>query len=135
VLFCDLVGSTEVAARLDPEDWRDVAARYQRTAAKAIERFGGHVAKYLGDGVLAIFGYPHAHDDDAERAVRAGLAITDGDAASAGPPRLSVRVGIHTGLPRDMLVMARGYGSPETLAAHACAREVGAHTAEPVQLG
>src|SRR2546425_2208963 len=77
VLFCDLVGSTEIAARLDPEEWGDIAARYQRTAAEAVTRFGGHVAKYLGDGLVVYFGYPQAHDDDPERAVRAGLAIVD----------------------------------------------------------
>src|SRR5207245_10168853 len=68
VLFCDLVGSTEIAARLDPEEWRETVAGYQRAAAEAIARYGGHVAKYLGDGVMAFFGYPEAHDNDAERA-------------------------------------------------------------------
>jgi len=113
VLFCDLVGSTEIASRMDPEEWSDLAARYQRTAAGAATRFGGHVAKYLGDGLVVYFGYPQAHDEDAERAVRAGLAIVDAlsgvgsrvQASGFGPeprtpnpePRLSVRVGIHTG--------------------------------------
>jgi len=78
VLFCDLVGSTEIAARLDPEEWREIVASYQRTAAEAITHFCGHVAKYLGNGVMAFFGYPQAHDNDAERAVRSGLAILDG---------------------------------------------------------
>ncbi len=73
VLFCDLVGSTEIAARLDPEEWRETVAGYRRAAAEAITRFGRHVAKYLGDGVMAFFGYPEAHDNDAERAARAGL--------------------------------------------------------------
>src|SRR5215469_5462853 len=77
VLFCDLVGSTEIAARLDPEEWREVLAAYHRAAAEAITQFGGHVAKYLGDGVMAFFGYPEAHDNDAERAVRAALAMLD----------------------------------------------------------
>jgi class 3 adenylate cyclase len=77
VLFCDLVGSTEIAARLDPEEWREVVADYHRAAAQAIERFGGYVAQYQGDGVMAYFGYPEAHDNDAERAARAGLAILD----------------------------------------------------------
>jgi class 3 adenylate cyclase/tetratricopeptide (TPR) repeat protein len=77
VLFCDLVGSTEIAARLDPEEWQETIAAYHRAAADAIGRFGGHVAKYLGDGVMAYFGYPEAHDNDAERAVRAGLAILE----------------------------------------------------------
>src|SRR5690349_9555220 len=75
VLFCDLVGSTEIADRLDPEEWREMVASYQRATAEAIGRFGGHVAKYLGHGVMAFFGYPEAHDNDAERATRAGLAI------------------------------------------------------------
>ena len=73
VLFGDLVGSTEIASRMDPEEWRDIAARYQRTAAECVQRFGGHVAKFLGDGVVCFFGWPQAHDDDAERAARAGL--------------------------------------------------------------
>src|SRR5215467_8064211 len=75
VLFCDLVGSTEIAARLDPEEWRETVAAYHRAAAEAITRYGGHVAKYLGDGVMAFFGYPEAHENDGERAARAGLAI------------------------------------------------------------
>ncbi|MBV8053819.1 MAG: AAA family ATPase [Deltaproteobacteria bacterium] len=77
VLFCDLVGSTEIAAQLDPEEWREVVAGYHRSAADAITRFGGKVAKYLGDGIMAYFGWPAAHDNDAERAARAGLAIID----------------------------------------------------------
>jgi class 3 adenylate cyclase len=70
VLFCDLVGSTEIAARLDPEEWREIIAEYHRTAAHSIERYGGHVAQYLGDGVMAYFGWPEAHDNDAERGAR-----------------------------------------------------------------
>src|SRR5262249_50977153 len=69
ILFCDLVGSTEIASHLDPEEWREIVASYHRTATQAIERFGGSVAQYLGDGVMASFGYPEAHDNDAERAV------------------------------------------------------------------
>src|SRR6202521_5225064 len=72
VLFCDLVGSTAIATQLDPEEWRETVAGYHRVAAQAIERFDGHVAKYLGDGVIAYFGWPEAHDNDAERAARAG---------------------------------------------------------------
>jgi class 3 adenylate cyclase len=71
VLFCDLVGSTEIASHLDPEEWREIVASYHRVAAQAIERFDGHVAQYLGDGVMAYFGYPEAHDNDAERAAPA----------------------------------------------------------------
>ena len=74
-MFCDLVGSTELAARLDPEDMGAVIRAYQGCCAEVIERWGGHVAKYMGDGVLAYFGWPQAHEDEAERAVRAGLAL------------------------------------------------------------
>src|SRR6516225_11511259 len=77
VLFCDLVGSTEIAARLDPEEWREIVASYHRTTTEAITRFGGYVAQYLGDGVMAYFGWPEAHDNNAERAARAGLLILD----------------------------------------------------------
>ena len=77
VMFCDLVGSTALAARLDPEDMRGIIVAYDTCCANLIERNGGFVAKYLGDGVLAYFGYPQAHEHDAERAVRAGLAIVD----------------------------------------------------------
>ena len=75
MLFCDLVGSTELSARLDPEEMREVIRAYQHAVAAEVGRFEGHVAKFMGDGVLAYFGYPKAHEDDAERAVRAGLAI------------------------------------------------------------
>jgi class 3 adenylate cyclase len=75
LLFCDLVASTELSARLDPEDLREVVHAYQACVAAVVERFEGHVAKYLGDGVLVYFGYPRAHEDDAERAVRAGLEL------------------------------------------------------------
>ena len=78
LLFSDLVGSTELSTHLDPEEWRDRVAQYHRATADVVTRFGGYVAKYLGDGVLALFGYPQAHEDDAERAVRAGLAILEG---------------------------------------------------------
>ena len=77
VLFSDLVSSTEISARLDPEEFRELVADYHRAAAEAITRFGGYVAKYLGDGIMAYFGWPEAHDNDAERAARAGLAIVD----------------------------------------------------------
>ncbi len=100
MLFCDLVGSTAIAAQLDPEEWRETVAGYHRAAAEAITRFDGHVAKYLGDGVMAFFGYPEAHDNDAERAARAGLAILDAIAKlneQPGHPKLSARVGIDSG--------------------------------------
>jgi class 3 adenylate cyclase len=75
VMFSDLVGSTALSARLDPEDLREVISAYHKTVAQAVGRFGGFVAKYMGDGVLVYFGYPQAHEDDAERAVRAGLSL------------------------------------------------------------
>jgi class 3 adenylate cyclase/tetratricopeptide (TPR) repeat protein len=100
VMFCDLVGSTALAARLDPEDLRAVISAYHGSVAKAVRNLDGLVAKYMGDGVLAYFGYPRAHEDDAERAVRAGLDIVAAigrlDATSVG--KLQVRVGIATGL-------------------------------------
>ena len=100
VLFCDLVGSTELSARLDPEDMGRVIRAYQDACTEEIERWGGHVAKYMGDGVLAYFGWPQAHEDEAERAVRSGLAMIETLAeleTPAGEP-LAARVGIATGL-------------------------------------
>jgi class 3 adenylate cyclase len=100
VLFCDLAGSTAIAGQLDPEEWGETLAGYQRAAAEAITRFGGYVAKYLGDGVMALFGYPEAHDNDAERAARAGLAIVTAIAKlneQPGHAKLSARVGIDSG--------------------------------------
>src|SRR6266446_1995989 len=99
VMFCDLVGSTELSARLDPEDLREVIAAYHRAVAEVVARFDGFVAKYMGDGVLVYFGYPRAHEDDAERAVRAGLGVIDAvgrlDIKSV---KLQARAGIATGL-------------------------------------
>ena len=100
VMFCDLVGSTALSGRLDPEDLRGIIGAYHRCCAELIERCGGFVAKYMGDGVLAYFGYPQAHEHDAERAVQAGLAIVEAApklVTIAGSP-LQVRVGIATGL-------------------------------------
>ena len=100
VMFVDLVGSTALSARLDPEEMREVLRAYQNTVTGEIARFDGHVAKLMGDGVLAYFGWPRAHEDDAERAVRAGLAIAEAVgrlATPAGEP-LAARVGIATGL-------------------------------------
>jgi class 3 adenylate cyclase len=100
VLFCDLVGSTEIAARLDPEEWRDIVADYHRAAAQAIERFGGYVTQYQGDGVMAYFGYPEAHNNDAERAGRAALAILDAVSKlsqQAVGSELLARIGIDSG--------------------------------------
>ncbi|HWX30228.1 MAG TPA: adenylate/guanylate cyclase domain-containing protein, partial [Steroidobacteraceae bacterium] len=99
VMFCDLVGSTELSARLDPEDLREVIAAYHRAVAETVAGFDGFVAKYMGDGVLIYFGYPRAHEDDAERAARAGLGMIEAvgrlDVKSV---KLQARVGIATGL-------------------------------------
>ncbi len=84
VMFSDLVGSTALSARMDPEDLREIISAYQKCVAETVSRFGGFVAKYMGDGVLVYFGYPQAHEDDAERAVRAGL---DDTAPVASPRR------------------------------------------------
>jgi class 3 adenylate cyclase len=99
VLFCDLVGSTALSGHLDAETMREVITRYQNTVAGEITRFEGHVAKFMGDGVLAYFGWPRAHEDDAERAVRSGLALVQavGGLEAAGRP-LAARIGIATGL-------------------------------------
>jgi class 3 adenylate cyclase len=100
VLFCDLVGSTEIASRLDPEEWREIVAGYHHAAAEAITRYAGHVAKYLGDGLMAYFGWPEAHDNDGERAARAGLAILEALSKlnhDSARPKLSARVGIDSG--------------------------------------
>ena len=77
VMFCDLVGSTALSTRFDPEDLRELISAYHRAVAETVGRFDGFVAKYMGDGVLIYFGYPRAHEDDAERAVRAGLAVIE----------------------------------------------------------
>jgi class 3 adenylate cyclase len=97
-MFCDLVGSTELATRLDPEDLRDIITKYHACVAEVLTRSGGFVAKYMGDGILAYFGYPQAHEEDAEQAVRAGLAIVAAVARLDLPQRLKVRLGIATGL-------------------------------------
>ncbi|WP_247517018.1 adenylate/guanylate cyclase domain-containing protein [Bradyrhizobium sp. 190] len=98
VMFSDLVGSTALSARLDPEDLREVISAYQRCVAETVRRCGGFVAKYMGDGVLIYFGYPAAHEDDAERAVRSGLALIDAVATLPAPEPLQVRIGVATGL-------------------------------------
>src|SRR6267143_2453557 len=104
VLFCDLVDSTTLSSQLDPEDLREVVRAYQETCAKVIARFEGHIAQYLGDGLLVYFGYPQAHEDDAQRAVRAGLGIVEAlgqlntRLAQERGVELAVRLGIHTGL-------------------------------------
>src|SRR5215510_3605593 len=104
VMFCDLVDSTKLSSQLDPEDWRDVVRAYQRVCTEVITRFDGHIAQLLGDGLLVYFGYPQAHEDDAQRAVRTGLGIlaamgdlNQGLQQDKGV-QLAIRVGIHTGL-------------------------------------
>ena len=104
VLFCDLVDSTQLAQQLDPEDYRAVVRAYQEAAVAAIQSFDGYVAQYLGDGLLVYFGYPQAHEDAAQRAVRAGLAMVDAMAplntrlAPEYGVRVAVRIGLHTGV-------------------------------------
>ena len=98
VMFSDLVGSTALSARMDPEDLREVISAYQKCVAETVQRFGGFVAKYMGDGVLVYFGYPQAHEDDAERAVRAGLELVSSVSALKSSSPLQTRVGIATGL-------------------------------------
>jgi class 3 adenylate cyclase len=97
-LFSDLVGSTALSARMDPEDLREVISAYQKCVTETVRRFGGFVAKYMGDGVLVYFGYPQAHEDDAERAVRAGLELIGAVSALKPSAPLQTRVGIATGL-------------------------------------
>ena len=114
-LFSDLVNSTGIAARLDPEEWSELSARYQHAAADAVARFGGHVAKYLGDGLVVYFGFPEAYENAPERAVKAGLEILDAIKvlnASCADDRmhLAVRVGIHAG---EVVVGQDGGGNPE----------------------
>lgn len=104
ILFCDLVGYTELSEQLDPEDLRDLQLQYQRLALTVMERYGGFVAQFSGDGVLVYFGYPAAHENDAERAVRAALELNDrlvelnADLGSQRLPKIAIRIGIHTGL-------------------------------------
>jgi class 3 adenylate cyclase/predicted ATPase len=104
VMFCDLVDSTALSGQLDPEDWRDVVRAYQRVCSEVITRFDGHIAQLLGDGLLVYFGYPQAHEDDAQRAVRTGLEILETVEAlnarlePAKGIKLAIRLGIHTGL-------------------------------------
>src|SRR5499427_680500 len=114
VMFCDLVDSTKLASQLDPEDLREVIQAYQRVCSEVIQRYDGHIAQLLGDGLLIYFGYPHAHEDDAHRAIRTGLEIL----AAMGDLNtrlqrdkgitLAIRLGIHTGL---VVVGAMGSGS------------------------
>ena len=122
VMFCDLVGSTSLAAKLDAEDWRNLVNAYLDEASKAVTDFGGHVLKKLGDGLMALFGYPQAQENDAERAVRAALAIQRALAdlnarnVAKGAPELSARIGIECG---SVVVDATGevFGEAPNIAA------------------
>src|SRR5215510_9643755 len=113
VLFCDLVDSTRLARQCDPEDWRDIVRAYQQACAEVIQRFDGYIAQYLGDGLLVYFGYPQAHEDDAQRAGLVGLGILDAMGAlndrleQERGMRLAVRVGVYTG---PVVVGAMGGG-------------------------
>jgi class 3 adenylate cyclase len=98
VMFSDLVGSTALSARMDPEDLREVISAYQKCVSETVQRFGGFVAKFMGDGVLIYFGYPQAHEDDAERAVRAGLELITAVSDLKTHAALQTRVGVATGL-------------------------------------
>ncbi|MBV8506957.1 MAG: AAA family ATPase, partial [Alphaproteobacteria bacterium] len=98
VMFCDLVGSTPLSTRFDPEDLREIIGAYHRCVSDTVARFAGYVAKYMGDGVLVYFGYPEAHEDDAERAIRAGLAVIDAAGRLTTPEPLKIRLGIASGL-------------------------------------
>ncbi|MCZ6893042.1 MAG: hypothetical protein O7H40_03210, partial [Gammaproteobacteria bacterium] len=97
VMFCDLVGSTALSAKLDPEDLREVMAVYQKTAGAVIERYEGHVAQYLGDGLMVYFGWPQAHEDDAERALQTSIELIEAIKGMDAPEPLQVRIGIATG--------------------------------------
>ena len=140
VMFSDLVGSTALSAWMDPEDLREVISAYQKCVAEAVQRLGGFVAKYMGDGVLVYFGYPRAHEDDAERAVRAGLELVEAGRSSRPPPstanprRHCHRAGRHRRLDR----VGRGAGAgrrrrdTQPRGAHAgdCRTEHGRHRRE-----
>jgi class 3 adenylate cyclase len=101
-VFCNMVGSTAIGARLDPEDFRDVIAAYHRCVSAHVAQLGGFIARYMGDGVLIYFGYPVADEDDAERAVRAAISVVEAvprlDTAAGPPGALQARAGIATGL-------------------------------------
>src|SRR5215471_13696611 len=101
VMFCDLVGSTPLAEKLDPEELREVILAYQQTCAEQIRHFDGYLARYVGDGLLVYFGYPQAHEDDAQRAIRAGLGMV------AALPELNIRVQQTLGVLRDSPLQVR----------------------------
>jgi class 3 adenylate cyclase/tetratricopeptide (TPR) repeat protein len=111
VMFCDLVESTRLATSLDPEDLGTIIAAYQRVGRTIITRYGGHVARYLGDGILAYFGWPLAHEDAAERSVRAAIEIVEAVKALSAPEPLSVRIGISTGM---VVISSAGFVDPSS---------------------
>ena len=125
IMFCDLVNSVKLSSQLDPEDLRDVIAAYQRDCARSIKRYNGHVARCVGDGILAFFGYPTAHEDDAERAVRAGLELVEAvsklndSMGRFADTELQVRVGIATGLVVVGDVIAEGVTDRDAVAGEA----------------
>jgi hypothetical protein len=125
VMFSDLVGSTALSARMDPEDLREVISAYQKCVTETVKRFGGFVAKYMGDGVLVYFGYPQAHEDDAERAVRAGLGVF-----CMGRERLTRRMGSSV---RLAFVTPRPYLFPAMSVASELRRRVRADYVPPKQ--
>jgi class 3 adenylate cyclase len=122
VMFCDLVGSTSISARLDPEEWRDLVSAYRDAASSAVTEVGGHVAQKLGDGLMALFAYPVAHENDAERAARAALSVQRALAevnrknAGSGKPTLNARIGIETG-PVVLSAVGEIYGDAPNTAA------------------
>jgi class 3 adenylate cyclase len=118
VMFCDLVGSTSLASKLDPEDLHEVIGAYHRAVAETVGRFAGFVAKYMGDGVLIYFGYPEAHEDDAERTVRAGLALLDAVGRLGGSETLQTHIGVATGLVVVGDLIGEGARSAAWLARH-----------------
>jgi class 3 adenylate cyclase len=121
-MFCDLVGSTSISARLDAEEWRDLVGAYLDAASSAVTEMGGHVTHKLGDGLMALFGYPATHENDAERAARAALSIQRALAevnrknAGSGKPALNARIGIETG-PVVLDAVGQIYGDAPNTAA------------------
>ena len=135
VMFCDLVGSTSLAAKLDAEDWRNLVSAYLDEASKAVTGLGGHVLKKLGDGLMALFGYPQAQENDAERAVRAALAIQRALAElnarnAAGAPQLSARIGLDSG-PVVVDTTGEVFGEAPNVAARARASPIRARSSPP----
>src|SRR5262249_1963118 len=120
VMFCDLVDSTKLSSQLDPEEYRNVVRAYQTACTEVIRRYDGHIAQLLGDGLLVYFGYPHAHEDDAQRAVRTGLGILDamGDQNQRLQRERGIQLGVHIGIHTGLVVVGEmgGAGRQEQLA-------------------